>query len=409
MEKDLLANLEHTYGLIRKEFPNVAIDSFDVVRQVEEYRQFWRPEKVNVILLAESHVYTDKNDIGRRCTQSILQKNLPNYPTPFVRFVYCLGYGEDALLTETATGRKNSGTPQFWKIFSSCVSDNPNDLCFYKVLKTGTPSLSNRVRNKIEILRKMKEKGIWLLDSSIVGLYGNKIKQDPGVYAGIINICWNNYVGKLVEATKPKFVIIIGKGVEKIVKPNLKFPFESIDLPQARLSSKEQKANFRRYSEICSSITNGKIPPTLSPTIERTRKTSENEAIIKTNKQSKKSNNNIVANKLLSKGYCKAGKTEWIKTNHKVIVISSVDFGHKVRVTWREKWKDAYAVIFDYSEANGPICIVPISKLFKTKFVEEKRQSNAYVNSGYWWTQKFPEEHELPQLVFSFSNQWTIL
>jgi hypothetical protein len=31
------------------------IESFDVVRTVEEYRQYWRPERVRLLLLAESH------------------------------------------------------------------------------------------------------------------------------------------------------------------------------------------------------------------------------------------------------------------------------------------------------------------------------------------------------------------
>jgi hypothetical protein len=257
MERDQEGSLERTYSLIKKEFPRARVDSFEVVRQVEEYRQFWKPEKISVILLAESHVYTDEVDFGREFHKSILEEILPYHPTHFVRFVYCLGYGEDELLTGTRTLRKNTGTPQFWKIFSSCISKNVDDLRFYRILRTGTPSTIRRLQNKVNVLRQMKEMGIWLLDASIVGLYGNGLRSDQITCRRIIEICWENYVGKVVENAQPKFIIVIGKGVERAVGSRLKFPYEAIDLPQARLSSDRQYENYRRYNEICRAILNG--------------------------------------------------------------------------------------------------------------------------------------------------------
>jgi hypothetical protein len=257
--------LESTYELIGRACPGARIDSLEVIKQVEEYRQLWKPEKTNVILLAESHVYTDKEDFQRKCDRSVLDRIIPNYPIRFVRFVYCLGYGEDTLLTKSNHGRPDRGTPQFWKIFSACISENPNNLNSHKILKTGTPSFSTRLRNKVEVLRQMKEKGIWLLDSSIVGLYGNEAKNDPRVYERVIETCWNNYVGKIIEESKPKFVIVIGKGVEKLVGAKLKFPYETIDLPQSHLSRQKQLENYRRYSEICTAILSGKAVSSSAP------------------------------------------------------------------------------------------------------------------------------------------------
>jgi len=50
-------SLVETYNLIKSRIPKTQqIDSLDVVKQVEQYRQFWKPAKINVILLAESHV-----------------------------------------------------------------------------------------------------------------------------------------------------------------------------------------------------------------------------------------------------------------------------------------------------------------------------------------------------------------
>jgi hypothetical protein len=155
---------------------------------VEEYRQFWRPDEINIVLLAESHVFTDKQDYEISCDSSILHEIIADYPLRFVRFVYCLGYGEDELLTKWRTDRKNTGTPQYWKIFSSCVAENENDLGFHAILKTKTPSSIQRLRNKIEVLQEMKEKGMWLSDASIVGLYGSG-KKNQNFIETILEIC----------------------------------------------------------------------------------------------------------------------------------------------------------------------------------------------------------------------------
>ena len=59
------------------------------------------------MLLAESHVYTSKQNYEVKCEKSILDEIMlpedPDYPVNFVRVVYCLGYGKDDLLTERIT------------------------------------------------------------------------------------------------------------------------------------------------------------------------------------------------------------------------------------------------------------------------------------------------------------------
>jgi hypothetical protein len=408
MKEEASLSLEKTYKLVRQEIPRKQIDSFDVIRQVENYRQFWKPEKINVILLAESHVYTDEMDFEREFCKSIIQKILPNYPTHFVRFVYCLGYGEDELLTGTRTLRRNAGTPQFWKIFSSCVSNNVDDLGFNRVLKKDTPSTIHRLQNKVNVLRQMKEMGMWLLDASIVGLYGNKLRSDQTMCRRIIEICWENYVGKVVENAQPKFIIVIGKGVERALGSRLKFPYEAIDLPQARLSSDRQYENYRRYNEICSAVVKGEIVQIRQMAIQRKPAVTLN-VVNQKLVRSRARMGALVENGMASLGYEKLGRKEWVKAGRVVRVVASSEFGERMRVTWKEKWKDDHAIIYDYSEAKGPICIVPIPVLFSTDFVEEKRGTKAYENSGRWWTQTFPLKHELSQLVLSFQNRWDIL
>ena len=253
-----IESIERTYKIVQESIPhNVQIDSIEVVKEVEQYRLFWKPDKVNIVLLSESHVYTDEEDYRIELRKSILSRiafiNSHKYPTKFVRFIYCLGYGEDELLNRVRTYRRNTGTPQFWKIFSSCVAENEEDLGFDKILKIGNPSLQSRLYNKIGVLNKMKEKGVWLLDASIVGLYGSG-KRDHTVNERIIQVCWKNHIRNTVAEANPKHVIIIGKGVSKIIRSSLAKLGRSssvIPLPQARGSSEWQLENYRNYQRIC--------------------------------------------------------------------------------------------------------------------------------------------------------------
>ena len=254
MNRKVEANIKKAYELIKKNVPqSIEVDSLDVVKQVEEYRQFWKPDETSVILLAESHVFTDRQDYEIRCDSSVLHEIIPNYPLCFVRFVYCLGYGEDELLTEKRTGRKNTGTPQYWKTFSTCVAENENDLGFHAILKTKTPSLIQRLRNKVNVLQKMRCHGIWLLDASVVGLYGSG-KKNQRFIEKILEICWEKYIANTISESNPKHIIIIGKGVSDILYAklrNLRIPFTTIPQPQARGTSQWQLENYKKYQQIC--------------------------------------------------------------------------------------------------------------------------------------------------------------
>jgi len=410
-EVDKEKEIEKTYHLIKENCPHIRIDCLETVKQVEEYRQYWKPDKTNIVLLAESHVYTDQNDSKRKLNQCFIQKSLPGYPLNFVRFVYCLGYGEDELLNGEKGSRENAGTPQFWKIFASCIATNPDNPRYYRVLKSGTSCFAERLQNKISVLKEMKQNGIWLLDASIVGLYGNGAKNDLSACDRIIEICWNNYIEGIVEQAEPKFVIIIGKGVEKIVGHKLKIPFEVIDLPSAWLDASSLRGNFRRYTEICTAILNNQPPPPRTGTIQpapKPPKTRLNQPLHQPSAPQKQTSSKL-ENILTEHGYKQTSKNGWVKSNRFVQVVNSLEYDFYVRVTWKEKWRNYHALIFDYSAVNGPICVVPTGALFETNFVNEKRKTAAYANSGYWWTQKFPEDHELSQLVIKHKNRWDLL
>ncbi|MDH5733336.1 MAG: hypothetical protein OEY88_06080 [Candidatus Bathyarchaeota archaeon] len=259
MKKELEESIERTYKSIQRSIPSAQIDSLEVVKQVEEYRQFWKPKETNVVLLAESHVYTDEKDFEIELNSFILHRIITNYPLRFVRFVYCLGYGENELLTRTRIDRKNTGTPQFWKIFSSCVAESEDYLGFNKILKTRTRSFIPRLHNKVSVLQEMKEKGIWLLDASIVGLYESGLKKYPVTCDRIIEDCWYNHVGRIVKHAQPRHVIVIGKGVGKNLHSELQklsVPITIVRQPQGdRRSSEKQLEKFIKCQRICTRYT----------------------------------------------------------------------------------------------------------------------------------------------------------
>lgn len=397
MDKALELNLEKTYNAIKKICPKTHIDSFEAVREVEAYRQFWKPNRTSIVLLAESHVYTDQVDFGRQLNQKYMQQILPGYPNRFVRFVYCLGYGEDSLLNGASGERSNTGTPQFWKIFSYCATENPANSQNYKVLKTGTPNFMERMRDKIALLRNLQEKGIWLLDASIVGLYGNDAKEDLAACNKIIDICWVNYIESQIQSAQPKYIVVIGKGVENIVGRRFKVHHEAIDLPTTYKAAEELRADYRRYSEICTAILSGRVVPPRypgNPAFEVSKPVTTSGC--------------SVEQKLASLGYSSYGN-EWSKGDRMVRVVTSKEFGSRIRVNWKDSWERHHAVIYDYSAGGGPVCVIPTKILFASKFVSEKRATQAYANSGYSWSQPFPERHELPRLILQYKDRWDLL
>jgi len=244
-------SLEKAYFDIKTKFENILeIEPFCIVKSVNDHRNFWKPNKVRVLLLAESHVYTsitEYNNIMRYDGFPELVKCPENY----VKLVYCLGYGENNLVNL----RGNSGTWQYWEIFVSCLNQN-----FYsekeKILKKITPNFHQRLRNKISILEKLKEKGIWLVDASIVALYNDTIKPTPKIMTDVLRISWEQHVSKVIRETKPKKIVVIGKGVSKDLEDELKKTNIHVDVqpqPNARLPKKEIGKTHERYYELCNS------------------------------------------------------------------------------------------------------------------------------------------------------------
>jgi hypothetical protein len=220
-------------------------EPIEVLRCAEKHRAYWRPERVRVVLLAESHVKTTCEELGHRVVLPVPQNN--DFPSGFVRLVYCLGYGENDVLDRPLS--KNPGTPQFWEIFYSCVNAVRANTGFASILKSRT-TLSERIANKIALLQRLKEAGVWLLDASVAALYP---KPKSSIVRAAIATSWDLYVGPMVRSAQPDHIICIGRGVRSTLGSRLDFlgvPVTTLAQPQAHLSSAEHLQQFRTYYEV---------------------------------------------------------------------------------------------------------------------------------------------------------------
>ncbi len=192
------------------------IEPYASVALVEKYRQYWKPKKIRIILLAESHVFTSDHD--REIALSQIPE-LAGYPTQYAKFVYCLAYGERQL-TKNKLHPSKDGTPQFWKIFYSCSNRIEGKKDFMPVLST--TNYEQRIKNKIELLLNLQQKGIWLADSSIVVLYHNGKKPENNIISSVIRQSWSGYTRGVIEEAAPEHIICIGKTVAKMVVDDIK-------------------------------------------------------------------------------------------------------------------------------------------------------------------------------------------
>lgn len=133
------------------------------------------------------------------------------------------------------------------------MAENERDLGFDKILKTETPYIFERLRNKVAVLQEMNKKGIWLLDASIVGLYGSGAK-DHNINQKVIETCWLHHIAGIIQESKPKHIVVIGSGVGTILCPKLNrlgIPFTVVPQPQARGTGDWQLENYKKYQRIC--------------------------------------------------------------------------------------------------------------------------------------------------------------
>lgn len=193
-------------------------------------------------------------DVERTQHAHIPRSDLPNYPTEYARFVYCLGYGERSLLLPNTA--PPSGTPQFWKIFYACINPVTTNRCFRPILKTGADTIQ-RIKEKISLLKQMRERGIWLLDASPVALKrpsGEALA--PPDYRTAMSLSWTHYLEPALAELSPAHTIVIGDGVFRALQGKLDRrigpkAYTKLLQPQARLTAPQHFAQYAIYHQTC--------------------------------------------------------------------------------------------------------------------------------------------------------------
>ncbi len=230
-------------------------ESFESIALVESYRRCRRPEQVRVILLAESHIFTADTD---RMLSVRAFDELPGYPTQFAKFVYCLAYGE-RLNIEGNSFPSKANASQFWKLLYSCRYKAESNLTFAPILVGGCPDYGDRMKNKIRLLQDLKDRGIWLVDASIMALYSAGGKRRPvAITNSVILNSWRCYTRQVVTEAAPDHVIVVGASVSGVLGDDLRklFPdrLTNIYQPNAHLTAMAHLENFRTCFRICSNL-----------------------------------------------------------------------------------------------------------------------------------------------------------
>ena len=229
------------------------IEPVEVFARAEEHRAYWKPDRSRVVLLAESHVFTHPAELRRTLLPF---PGLPaDAPRGFVRLVYALGYGENDQLDQPILTPRNSGTPQYWKIFQSCLRSMGVPIDYGAVQASRTPISLDRLRNKITVLRQLRERGIWLVDASIAALYlPGQPKPASRLRKAVLQTSWDAYMKLVVEEATPSAVLCIGVGVARALGTRLDkigVPWGTVHQPQAHLSSEEHSRILATYSAVC--------------------------------------------------------------------------------------------------------------------------------------------------------------
>ena len=187
-------------------------ESVETAIEVERHRWFWKPKKVKLVLLAESHVLTSAQDMSLRVDESeirpLLRSDATSPPDSFVRLVYCLAYGESDTLARQRVQTSNPGTPTYWDIFGRVTFRGPQPR------QENGASFKQRVTWKIETLRELHRRGIWLLDASVHAIYLRHEHRLPDHMKQELHRHWWEGYGRflLSDCGSPK-VWVIGKTV----------------------------------------------------------------------------------------------------------------------------------------------------------------------------------------------------
>ncbi len=181
----------------------------------EAWRQAWRPKRVRLLLLAESHMATSAEELDSPLR---LPPGLA-WPVPagFVRHVYCPAYGEPALVPHLPAG--NAGTPQYWRLLAALEGGAAPT-------RAALPALGARLAAKAALLHRLRARGIWLTDASLVAVAGpGGARTGATLHAAAIAESWRLHHGAALPALDPAQVVVIGRAVAGVLQAALDLAF----------------------------------------------------------------------------------------------------------------------------------------------------------------------------------------
>lgn len=226
----------------------------DAALAAEGCRQAWRPERLSVLLLAESHIATGAADLTYRVA---LPPGLDWLGPPrFVRHIYCAGYGEPEVLEGPfgPEARPRGGTPQFWRLMAAAEgADCP---AWPAVARRGTEA-GARLAAKAALLHRLRARGIWLTDASLVALAVPALRRHGGAALDALALreSWRLYHAALLPALEPSHVAVIGLGVGRTLAAELDraFPgrWSALRQPNGGRAPHQSQEIWTRLSSIC--------------------------------------------------------------------------------------------------------------------------------------------------------------
>jgi hypothetical protein len=172
----------------------------EYLKGVSDWRQAWCPDKISVLLIAESHLVQERGDL--KVVVKMTTKIPEKLPASYVRLVYCLGYGENELCSPHP--ENNGGTWQFWDIFGAIAG---HDIDHTQPRKRDS-TLEERMEWKLETLRTLRKMKVWLVDASVIDARGFQ----GATYVEMIRDSFVKFVLPTL-GNKPEQVWVIGRKV----------------------------------------------------------------------------------------------------------------------------------------------------------------------------------------------------
>ena len=181
----------------------------------EAWRQAFRPPRLRLLLLAESHMATGAAELA--CPLRLPPDLDWPQPAGFVRHVYCPAYGEPGLVPGLPAG--NAGTPQYWRLFAA-LDGTPAPT------RAAWPDPAARLAAKAALLRRLRTRGIWLTDASLVAVAGpGGAREAARIHAEAIRSSWDRYHAARLPALAPAHVVVIGRAVAAVLRGALDAAF----------------------------------------------------------------------------------------------------------------------------------------------------------------------------------------